>query len=126
MTRRRLASGRRENTGKAVYRALATRPGGRMQRTALMASEAWRGSVKELTRSAREAEIARWRGNLDALAVRSRYSDWRYFERHQPAAGPGRVLFSMLEQNRVESLGSQHYAGMWSNLAAFAEERWVR
>jgi len=97
-----------------------------MQRTALIASEAWRGSVKELTRNARQAEIAHWRGSLDALAVRSRYSDWRYFERHQPAAGPGRMLFSMLEQNRVESLGSRHYAGMWGNLAAFAEERWIR
>ncbi len=97
-----------------------------MQRTALMASEAWRGSVMELARSAPEAEIARWRGNLDALAVRSRYSDRRCFERHQPAAGPGRMLFSMLEQNRVESLGSQHYAGLWGNLAAFAEGRWIR
>jgi cobaltochelatase CobT len=80
----------------------------------------------EPTGSPRAEEIARWRGNLDALAVRARYSDRRYFERHQPAAGPGRLLFSMLEQNRVERLGSQHYAGMWSNLAAFAEERWVR
>ena len=122
----RLPGGGREVAGRAVYRALATPPGGQIQRAALMASGAWRGSVMEPTGSPRAEEIARWRGNLDALAVRARYSDRRYFERHQPAAGPGRLLFSMLEQNRVERLGSQHYAGMWSNLAAFAEERWVR
>jgi cobaltochelatase CobT len=79
-----------------------------------------------MPQSAHPAASARWRGRVDALALRSRFTDVKCYQSFRPVAGPGLLLFSLLEQNRVETLGARLFAGMWGNLAALAEERWVR
>jgi cobaltochelatase CobT len=69
--------------------------------------------------------IQRWRAQIDAAALRSRYTDARLNERYQPAAGARRKLFDMLEQNRVEALGARQYPGVRINLAT-GQELWNR
>lgn len=64
-------------------------------------------------------ELARWRGSVDALGLRTRLTDNRIFQRHAPALPLQYRLYSLLEQGRVEALGSRHMAGVQQDLAAF-------
>jgi cobaltochelatase CobT len=114
------------NATVAVYRALATVAGGRLAADPSLAAASWQMLLSEMPQSAHSAGSARWRGRVDALALRSRFTDVKCYESFRPVAGPGLLLFSLLEQNRVETLGARLFAGMWGNLAALAEERWVR
>jgi cobaltochelatase CobT len=123
----RLRLTRLRHASAGVYHALANSPpsasftGPPAQRAA-----SWQMLLSEAPVSDRMEELARWRGRVDALALRARYSDGRVHARREPAAGPAQTLYSMLEQNRVEALGAASYAGVWGNLAALAYERWVR
>jgi cobaltochelatase CobT len=110
----------------AVYRALATVPGRPLAADPSEGAASWQMLLSEMPQSIHSVARARWRGRVDALALRSRYGDRGSYERHQPVAGPGLKLFSMLEQNRVEALGAREYPGVWQNLAALSDERWVR
>jgi cobaltochelatase CobT len=82
--------------------------------------------MAERPRGERSAAIARWRGRIDAFALRTRYTDARCFRRHQPDGTVARRLYALLEQNRVEALGARRFAGMGGNLAALAQEHWIR
>ncbi len=110
----------------AVYRALATVPGKRLAADPSHGAAAWNMVLSEMPRTPHAAGLSRWRGRVDALALRSRLTDSRCHERFRPLSGPGLLLFSLLEQNRVETLGARMFPGMWGNLAALADERWVR
>ena len=57
-----------------------------------------------------------FRGRLDALALRSGLSDARLHESGAPAGKLAGKLFSMLEQCRVEAVGSRHMAGVAENI----------
>jgi cobaltochelatase CobT len=117
---------RSSNATVAVYRALATVPGARLAADPSQGAAAWQMLLSEMPRNPNPTALSRWRGRVDALALRSRFSNLECYARFCPAAGPGLILFSLLEQNRVETLGARLFAGMWANLAALAEERWVR
>jgi cobaltochelatase CobT len=111
----------------AVYRALASLPGRALAPDPASHEAAlWRMLMAERPRGARSASIARWRGRVDAFALRTRYTDARCLRRHQPDGTVARRLFGLLEQNRVEALGARRFAGMGGNLAALAQEQWIR
>ncbi|HEX4025861.1 MAG TPA: hypothetical protein VHX52_14335 [Steroidobacteraceae bacterium] len=111
----------------AVYRALATVPGGAPATDPAAVDEAgWQMLLSELPGDGRPAALARWRGRLDALAVRARYSDARRHAGRAPATKSAQMLFSLLEQNRVESLAARTFPGVRHNLEALAQERWIR
>ncbi len=109
-----------------MYRALAGAPG----RPAADASSApgagWQMLLAESPRRLHAAALARWRGRIDALALRTRYSDRLRHKAGEPLAGPAQILFSLLEQNRVEQLGSRRLTGVHANLSALVLERWIR
>jgi len=110
----------------AVYRALASAPGKLARDAAAENGADWQMLLAESPRQLHSAAVARWRGRVDALALRARYSDWRLYRRAEPSEPAGRMLFSLLEQNRVELLGARRLPGVYSNLCALAHERWVR
>ncbi|MDD9997418.1 MAG: cobaltochelatase subunit CobT [Rhodospirillaceae bacterium] len=64
-----------------------------------------------------------FRGRLDALALRSGHSDARLHESNAPAGKMAGKLFSMLEQCRVEAVGSRHMAGVAENIRALQDWR---
>jgi cobaltochelatase CobT len=82
--------------------------------------------LAEMPSTLHSQALARWRGRVDAAAVRARFSDPRAHAARQPAGGAARSLFDLLEQNRVEALAASCYPGVRTNLAALAHERWVR
>jgi cobaltochelatase CobT len=109
-----------------VFRALASRPGERTAEDPARGSASWQMLLAEMPSTLHRQALARWRGRVDAAALRVRFSSRRVHNAHQPAAGAARTLFDLLEQNRVEALGARCYPGVRANLAALAHERWVR
>jgi cobaltochelatase CobT len=63
-------------------------------------------------------ELAQWRGRIDAFALRVRYSNTALHARFSPPPGPAEKLFTLLEQSRVEALGTRGMRGVRANLAA--------
>jgi cobaltochelatase CobT len=72
------------------------------------------------------AALARWRGRIDALAARARYSEKRQYDSHRPSSKSAQCLYSLLEQSRVEALAARAFLGVRNNLEAVAQERWNR
>lgn len=72
------------------------------------------------------AARARWRGGVDARAVRARFSDPVLYARLIPADREAAQLFWLLEQLRVETLGARLYPGIGRNLGNLMQERWPR
>ncbi len=68
-------------------------------------------------------QIAKARGEADALALRIALHDKDSFTRHQPPHGEGREIYEALEQARVEALGARHMAGVSDNLHAALDAR---
>ena len=64
-----------------------------------------------------------FRGRLDALALRSVHSDLLLHESATPTGKMAGKLFSMLEQCRVEAVGSRHMAGVAENIRALQDWR---
>ena len=64
-----------------------------------------------------------FRGRLDALALRRGYSDAGLYASGVPAGKMAGKLFSMLEQCRVEAIGSRHMAGVAENIRALQARR---
>ena len=64
-----------------------------------------------------------FRGRLDALALRSVHSDPDLHKAIAPAGKMAGKLFSMLEQSRVEALGSRRMAGVAENIRALQDWR---
>ncbi len=116
-----------QTTG-AVYRALATLPGhGLAPDPGKVDRAGWQMVLSEAPRAgAAPQALARWRGRVDALAMRARFSDARRFAHDFPDSKNAQMLFALLEQARVEALGARTFTGVRANLAALAQERWVR
>ena len=71
-------------------------------------------------------EVAQVRGEADALALKLRHHDARLHSRRMPSGDVAPVLFEMLEQARVEALGTQRMAGASENIAAALEDKFRR
>ena len=71
-------------------------------------------------------QIAKARGEADALALRIALHQPDVFKRLQPPSGEAREVYEALEQARVEALGSQHMAGVSDNLHAALDARALR
>ena len=67
--------------------------------------------------------MTRLRGTADALALRLRYHDEGLHRRSMPPGREAGEVFDVVEQVRVEALGSRRLAGVADNLAAVLEER---
>lgn len=117
---------RQSRVAAAVYRALASAPGRQAADAASALGAGWQMLLEESPRRLQAAALARWRGRIDALALRTRYSDRRRHKACEPTAAPAQRLFSLLEQNRVEQLGARRLAGVRANLSALTLEKWVR
>jgi cobaltochelatase CobT len=124
VTRMMLARLRGASSG--VFRALASSPGRHIAHDPAPGSAAWQMLLAEMPATMHSQAVARWRGRVDAAALRERFSDRRVHAARQPAAGAAHTLFDLLEQNRVEALGARRYPGVRANLAALAQERWMR
>jgi cobaltochelatase CobT len=116
---------RLRGASSGVFRALARSPEERAARDPGQ-DAATQMLLTETPASLHADALARWRGRVDAAAMRARFSGQRVHASHQPAADAARTLFDLLEQNRVEALGARCYPGVRANLAALAHERWVR
>jgi cobaltochelatase CobT len=112
-------------TSFSVYRALASAPD-RPAQMPQLTSEPWQRLLAEAPRPRRPLPSGAWRGRLDALALRTRLSNARIFAALAPERPAARLLYSLLEQARVETLGSRGFPGIRENLAALALERWHR
>ncbi len=117
---------RQARVAAAVYRALASAPGRQAADAASALGTRWQMLLDESPRHLQAAALARWRGRIDALALRTRYSDRRRHKAYEPLAAPAQRLFSLLEQNRVEQLGARRLAGVRANLCALTLEKWIR
>ncbi|MDD9927193.1 MAG: cobaltochelatase subunit CobT [Rhodospirillaceae bacterium] len=71
-------------------------------------------------------EVAQVRGEADALALKLRHHDARLHSRRMPSGDVAPVLFEMLEQARVEALGTPRMAGASENIAAALEDKFRR
>ncbi len=69
------------------------------------------------------AGITRLRGTADALALRLRHHNARLHKNRMPAGAEARAVFEIIEQARVESLGSNLMSGVAHNLAMRLNER---
>ena len=69
------------------------------------------------------AQIAKARGEADALALRIALHDAGTHAENLPKSGAARQVFEALEQARVEALGGQHLAGLSDNLMAALDAR---
>ncbi|MCH7956935.1 MAG: cobaltochelatase subunit CobT [Proteobacteria bacterium] len=67
--------------------------------------------------------MTRLRGTADALALRLCYHDEGLHRRSMPPGREAGEVFDVVEQVRVEALGSRRLAGVADNLAAVLEER---
>jgi cobaltochelatase CobT len=111
----------------AVYRALASIPGRRLAADPSSEDPAgWQLLLTEIPRQRHPIALARWRGCLDAMALRARYSDASQRVTPEPVARAAQTLLWLLEQIRVEVLGARAFPGAAVNLAALVNERWVR
>ena len=62
--------------------------------------------------------LARHRGLLDSYAFMKQFHDPTIHAEHTPSDGMAERLFNLLERERFEALGGEHYAGVRQNLAA--------
>ena len=67
--------------------------------------------------------IAKARGEADALALRLSLHDKDLHRTNQPDSGVARATFEALEQARIEALGSRHLPGIADNLYAAQDAR---
>jgi cobaltochelatase CobT len=74
------------------------------------------------TRALPPAEMAKLRGAADSLALRLRHHDDAVHAARMPARREAKDVYDALEQARVEVVGSEHMAGVASNLAARLNE----
>src|SRR5208283_6033916 len=75
-----------------VYRALASAPGRQAGDAASALGTSWQMLLEESPRSRQAAAFARWRGRIDALALRTRYSDRYRHEASEPLAAAAQRL----------------------------------
>ena len=110
---------KRRQSALAVYRAFA---GGR----ANVDSASLTTLLPEFPPNSDAATLAMWRGRVDALAARARFTDARQFAALQPSSRIAQRLFWLLEQNRVETLLALSFPGAGQNLEVLAADAMVR
>jgi Cobalamin biosynthesis protein CobT (nicotinate-mononucleotide:5, 6-dimethylbenzimidazole phosphoribosyltransferase) len=71
-------------------------------------------------------DLARVRGETDAIALRLRYHDSMIHARCKPGGEVATHLFDTLEQVRTEALGARRMTGVRQNLTAALEHRYQR
>ena len=122
-----LAAHRLRAATGAVYHALARIPGRRLVADPSGEDAAgWQLLLTEVPRQRHASALASWRGRLDAMAFRARYSDASQRAIREPLSRAAETLLRLLEQVRVEVLGAREFPGAAVNLAALVNERWVR
>jgi cobaltochelatase CobT len=112
----------RQMTG-AVTRAIAADPDLEVQFGPVEASLV--GSTVNLPTPPRDLapeEVARIRGEADAIALRQRHHDSSLHRTRAPADENAAAVFDAFEQVRCETLGTRHMAGVATNLEAALEE----
>lgn len=110
-------------TARTVLRALGSRPG----RTRAIPAMALTSAELIAPAAAHDRGVRdRWRGGIDASAARARFSDALLYARLSPPGPLAAQLFGLLEQIRVEMLGSRRYPGMAANLQHYLQEQWQR
>ncbi|MCZ6476123.1 MAG: cobaltochelatase subunit CobT, partial [Gammaproteobacteria bacterium] len=75
-------------------------------------------SLPELPAELTLGALAVARGEVDAVALRLRYCDETVYARYLPKQSGARFVFALLEQVRVEALGSRRMVGVQKNLSA--------
>src|SRR6201994_1970009 len=70
------------------------------------------------TRALPAAEMARLRGQSDAIALRLRHHDDAVHAQRMPTRREAKDAYDALEQVRVEVVGARHMAGVGANLRA--------
>lgn len=78
------------------------------------------------SRALAEEEVARVRGEADAIALRLKHHDPSVHARRMPATATGRAVYEAVEQARCEALGSRRMAGVADNLSAALDHRYKR
>ncbi len=68
-------------------------------------------------------EVARIRGEADAMALKLRYHDEALHSKNQPSGDAARKIFAEVEQARCEALGAKRMAGVAHNLDAALEQK---
>ena len=71
-------------------------------------------------------DVARVRGEADNLAIKLRHHDERLHSQLRPSGQSAREIFDMVEQSRVEALGTAHRPGVGRNLAVILEDQYQR
>ncbi|HEY9568354.1 MAG TPA: cobaltochelatase subunit CobT, partial [Thalassobaculum sp.] len=72
------------------------------------------------------AELARLRGESDALALRLKHHDEGVHNRRAPQGQAAREIFEAVEQARIEAIGARSMDGVASNLGAVVDEQYRR
>ena len=70
-----------------------------------------------------EGEVAKLRGQADALALKLRYHDADLHASQMPGGEMARRIYNEIEQVRVETLGGRRMKGVAANLEVALEER---
>jgi len=70
------------------------------------------------------ADLARLRGETDAMALRMRHHDTDTHARVMPSSQAAREIFEAVEQARVEAIGARSMDGVAANLSAALDERY--
>ncbi len=78
------------------------------------------------SRSLAADEVARVRGEADAIALKLRHHNAELHARRLPTAPTARAAFEAVEQARCEALGANRMAGVADNLAAALDHRYRR
>ena len=71
-------------------------------------------------------EVAQVRGEADAMALKMRHHNAKLHSRRMPSGDVAPILFEMLEQARVEALGTKRMSGASENIAAALEDKFRR
>ena len=102
----------------AALRALADRCEIEVRRGDATRSTAECVNLPELPAVLSPDTLAVARGEVDAVALRLRYCDETVYADHRPEQATARFVYSLLEQVRVEALGSRRMLGVRKDLAA--------
>ena len=107
----------------STLRAIAARPELAVTYTAGPAgAHGMQARLPTPSRRMAEEDVARLRGQADAVALRLRYHDDRVHARRMPIGQDARAVYDAVEQARVEALGGRLMAGVNANIAAAIDQ----
>ncbi len=79
--------------------------------------------LPSLPRNADMKDLAKARGEADAIALKIALHDPDLHRDRQPMGGEARAIYEALEQARIEAVGSEHLSGLGDNLDAALDAR---